>query len=132
MQRPHVPMLTISSVSINSTGSNVILRTIPNRRILQFCKECAALRKEQNRKHQEEERLKQQVAVGQIPATADRGGTKRATLSLSRYALTALDVLAVGSSTSEVAERVIMAYLEGQDADVIAFVGRMFGPAAAN
>lgn len=97
-----------------------------------ICKACAAERKEENRKRQEQERLKQETAVGQIPSTQNRGGTKRATLSLSRYALTALDVLAVGSSASEVAERAIMAYLEAQDADVIAFVGRMFGQAVAS
>lgn len=97
-----------------------------------ICKHCAAERKADNRKRQEQERLKQQTAVGQIPAAENRGGTKRATLSLSRYALTALDVLAVGSSVSEVAERAIMAYLEGQDAEVIAFVGRMFGQVVAN
>lgn len=91
-----------------------------------ICKVCAAKRKEQNRKKKEEERIKQEMAVGQIPPFEQRGGTKRSTFSLSRYTLTALDILAVGRSVSEVVEEAIIHYLAQQDSEVIAFVGRMY------
>ncbi|QQE77297.1 hypothetical protein [Alicyclobacillus sp. SO9] len=91
-----------------------------------ICKACAAERKRQRKQTQQREEAKKQSVMGQIPDRELRGSQKRATFTLSKYALTALDVLSVGSSASEVAEAAIMSYLQSQDVDVISFVGKMF------
>lgn len=91
-----------------------------------ICKTCAAKQRKHRKEEQQGQQKRKQLVLGGIPNRELRGGQKRATFTLSRYALTALDVLSVGSSASEVTESAIMSYLQGQDADVIAFVGKMF------
>ena len=48
------------------------------------------------------------------------------TISLTRYADAAVAVLSVGNSASEVVEEALVHYLACQDAEVIAYVGRVF------
>ncbi len=91
-----------------------------------ICRACAAGKREQSRRREEEELAVKVATIDQIPSLEQRGRTKRSTFTLSKYVATALDVLAVGSSTSEMVERAVIRFLEQQDPQVIAFVGRMF------
>ncbi|MCL6600372.1 MAG: hypothetical protein K6T81_16800 [Alicyclobacillus macrosporangiidus] len=70
--------------------------------------------------------MEQEKVIGQIPPKDARGGTVRRNLTISQYAATALGVLAVGSSEAATVEMIILDYLQRQDPDVIAFVGRTF------
>jgi hypothetical protein len=91
-----------------------------------ICRACAAGKREQGRRRVEEELAVKVATIDQIPSSEQRGGTKRSTFTLSQYVITTLDVLAVGSSTSEVVERAVIQLLEREDPQVISFVGRMF------
>lgn len=91
-----------------------------------ICRACAAGKREQGRIKEEQERAVKVATIDQIPSSEQRGGTKRSTFTLSQYVITSLDVLAVGSSISDVVERTVIHYLEQQDPQVIAFVGHMF------
>ncbi|HHY68162.1 MAG TPA: hypothetical protein GX517_13375 [Alicyclobacillus sp.] len=91
-----------------------------------MCKDCAAKRRAEKRQKAESQRAKQQESVNQIPPKGQRGGTKRCTFSLSRYTITALNVLAVGHSPSEIVEEAIIELLKRQDPRTISFIGFRF------
>lgn len=94
-----------------------------------ICRTCAADKQEQKRQKEEQERAEKLATLDEIPAPESRGSTKRVTYSLHQYVVTALDVLAVGTTPSDVVERAIIRFLQEQDPQVIAFVNRMFGQA---
>lgn len=91
-----------------------------------LCKECAAQRRITNKEQTQIQKQKQHQALEAIPEKAERGPAKRMTISLTRYTDAAVAVLSVGNSASEVVEEALVQYLAGQDAEVIAYVGRVF------
>ncbi|HHY68158.1 MAG TPA: hypothetical protein GX517_13355 [Alicyclobacillus sp.] len=91
-----------------------------------MCKDCAAKRRAERRQQAESQRAKQQESLDQIPLKGRRGGSKRCTFSLSRYTVTAVKVLAVGRSQSEIVEEAIIELLKRQDPQTISFIGFRF------
>ncbi|QQE80422.1 hypothetical protein [Alicyclobacillus sp. SO9] len=84
-----------------------------------ICRDCAAQRRAQKS-------TKRKWSAEQIPEKGDRGDTKRITVTLSKYAATAAEVLSVGSTVSNVVEEALIKYLAEQDSEVISFVSRIF------
>jgi hypothetical protein len=90
----------------------------PHARQPAMCRSCARRRRDERRARA----AQRSESLDEIPPKELRGGMKRVTLTLSRLCCTAIDVLGLDSSASEVVEQAIMDYLRKQRPEVISFI----------